>query len=101
MIRRIGFWGFVLAFAAQAALLVYMLGARAHMLANGAEIRLPVVPVDPRDFLRGDYVVLSYPLSRLDAAALDGDDAFAYGEPIYVELAPDGEVWTAAALHRS
>ena len=101
MIRRIGIWGFALAFAAQASLLVYMLGARAHMLANATEIRLPVIPVDPRDFLRGDYVILSYPMSRLNAAELDGDNAFDYATPIYVELAQDGEVWKAVALHRA
>ena len=100
MIRRIGLWGFALAFAAQAGLLVYMLGARASMLANGTEIRLPVVPVDPRDFFRGDYVVLSYPMSRLNAAELEGDNEFDYSTPVYVEIAPDGEVWKAVALHR-
>jgi uncharacterized membrane-anchored protein len=101
MIRRIGLWGFALAFAAQAGLLAYMLGARASMLANGTEIRLPVIPVDPRDFLRGDYVILSYPMSRLNAAELEGDNAFDYSTPVYVELAPDGEVWKAVALHRA
>lgn len=100
MIRRIGLWGFVIAFAVQAGLLVYMLGARASMLANSAEIRLPVVPVDPRDFLRGDYVILSYPMSRLDAAQLEGDNDFGYSTPVFVELAPDGEVWKAVALHK-
>jgi uncharacterized membrane-anchored protein len=99
MIRRIGLWGFALAFAAQAGLLVYMLGARASMLASGTEIRLPVIPVDPRDFLRGDYVILSYPMSRLNAAELEGDNEFNYYAPIFVELAQDGEVWKAAALH--
>ena len=37
-------------------------------------IRLAVIPVDPRDFFRGDYVILSYGISRLDAGALEGID---------------------------
>ncbi len=101
MICRLSGFGFLLAFAIQAALLSYMLVARASVLANGEEVRLPVVPVDPRDFLRGDYVILSYPMSRLDAAALAGDDHFDYGAPVFVELASDGDVWTPIALHRT
>ena len=100
MTRRIPVWCFVLAFAVQAVLLGYMLVARADLLANGQEIRLAVIPVDPRDFLRGDYVVLSYNISTLKADELGGDDEFGYGAPVYVELAPDGDVWKAVALHR-
>src|SRR3712207_8325878 len=49
------------AFLIQAGLLAAMVVDRALLLSRGTEIRLPVVPVDPRDFLRGDYVILSYP----------------------------------------
>ena len=101
MIRRIPLWGFALAFIAQAALLGYMLADRAMLLANGTEIRLPVVPVDPRDFLRGDYVILSYPMSRLYAAQLGGDDDFTYSTPIFVELAREGDSWKPVALHKT
>ena len=101
MIRRIPLWGFALAFIVQAALLGYMLVDRAMLLANGTEIRLPVVPVDPRDFLRGDYVILAYPMSRLYAAQLGGDDDFSYHTPIFVELAQDGDVWKPVALHKT
>ena len=38
------------------------------------EIQLAVVPVDPRDLLRGDYVILSYPISRMASDEVDGDD---------------------------
>lgn len=101
MPRRVPLWGFVLAFLVQAGLLGYMLAARASLIANGTEIRLPVIPVDPRDFFRGDYVVLSYPMSRLKASELAGDDDFHYGTPIFVELTQDGEVWKPVAMHRT
>lgn len=101
MIRRLANYGFLIAFAVQAALLGYMLVARASTLANGQEVRLPVIPVDPRDFLRGDYVILSYPMSELKAADLAGDDDFYYGAPIYVELAQDGDTWKPVALHKA
>lgn len=101
MTRRIPVWGYALAFAAQAGLLGYMLAARAGVLANGEEVRLPVVPVDPRDFLRGDYVVLSYPMSQLKAAELGGDDDFNYSTPVFVALAQDGEIWKPVSLHKT
>lgn len=100
MIRRTTLLGFALAFLVQAGLLGYMLVARASQLANGTEVRLPVIPVDPRDFLRGDYVILSYPMSQLNLAELGGDTEFDYG-PIYVELTQDGQVWKPIAVWRA
>ena len=98
MIRRTTLLGFALAFLVQAGLLGYMLVARASQLANGTELRLPVIPVDPRDFLRGDYVILSYPMSTLNLAELGGDSDFYYGGAVYVELAPDGDVYKPVAV---
>jgi uncharacterized membrane-anchored protein len=97
------FWivaGFVLAFALQGLLLFYMIGDRAWLLARGTDVRLAVVPVDPRDILRGDYVILSYDLSMLDAQELAGDDEFDWGDTIYVtiEKKPDGDTWQAVAI---
>ncbi|WP_342643582.1 GDYXXLXY domain-containing protein [Rhodoligotrophos ferricapiens] len=107
--------GFVLAFLLQAALLSWMIVGRAMLLANGTEVRLAVVPVDPRDFLRGDYVVLAYDISTLDPAKLAGDDSFNVDDPIYValvpasapspsaptETAPADPVWQASALYHA
>ncbi len=101
MIRRASVLGFGIAFLVQAGLLGYMLVARASQLASGTEVRLPVVPLDPRDFLRGDYVILSYPMSRLNLAELGGDSEFDYSTPVFVELAPDGEVSKPVAAWRA
>jgi uncharacterized membrane-anchored protein len=101
MIRRASLLGFALAFLVQAGLLGYMLVARASQLANGAEIRLPVIPVDPRDLLRGDYVILSYPMSRLNLAELGGDSDFDYSTPVFVELVQDGETWKPVAAWKT
>lgn len=46
-------------------------------------VLLKVVPVDPRDLLRGDYVTLSYDFSRVPTYK------FQEGMPVYVELVPD------------
>ena len=45
---------------AQTAVLAYMVIDRVTLLRSGREITLPIVPVDPRDLFRGEYVRLSY-----------------------------------------
>src|SRR5262245_32768587 len=100
MIRRTTLLGFAIAFLIQAGLLGYMLVARSAHLANGTEVRLNLIPVDPLDFLRGDYVILSYPMSQLNLAELGGDSDFDYSTPVYVELAQDGDVSKPVAVWR-
>jgi len=51
--------------AAQIAVLAWMVWDRVRLLSTGREIVLEVVPVDPRDLFRGDYVILSYDISRV------------------------------------
>jgi uncharacterized membrane-anchored protein len=43
----------------------WMIVDRAAVLQDGREVLLKVEPVDPRDLLRGDYVILSYGISRI------------------------------------
>ena len=77
----------------QAAVLGWMIYDRARLLADGREIVLEVVPVDPRDLFRGDYVTLNYDISRVPAPT-DGKPM--RGEDIYITLQknPEGR-WTA------
>lgn len=78
---------------AQIGFLVSMIAERAMVLRDGEEIVLSVEPVDPRDLLRGDYVTLSYNISRLPRslftesapAAVDRDDNVA----VFVRLKAD------------
>jgi uncharacterized membrane-anchored protein len=55
------------------AVLAYMVESRASILRYGTEVRLRTAPVDPRDFLRGDYVTLNYDIADLRTVALDGE----------------------------
>jgi uncharacterized membrane-anchored protein len=89
--------GVILAFILQAGLLSAMVLDRALLLARGTEIRLPVIPVDPRDFLRGDYVVLSYPLSRISSDLIEGWEALSVDQTVYVTLRRDGAAWLPAS----
>ena len=88
----------VIAFLVQAGLAGWLIADRALLLKNGHEVRLAVAPVDPRDLLRGDYILLSYDISRLDNGKLDGNDVFADGDAIYVTLTQSGDGWKATTI---
>jgi uncharacterized membrane-anchored protein len=52
---------------AQTGVLAGMVIDRARLIKTGREITLPIVPVDPRDLFRGQYVRLGYDISRVPA----------------------------------
>ncbi len=56
----------------QTAFLGYMIESRASILRNGVDVVLKTVPVDPRDLLRGDYVILAYDISTVPADKITG-----------------------------
>lgn len=75
---------------AQIAVLANIVIARQNHINNGHEVVLNVIPVDPRDLFRGDYVILGYDITNIDAGVLkSGDDVMALnsGDTIYVALA--------------
>lgn len=65
---------------------------------SGAEIALKALPIDPRDVLRGDYVVLRYEIST---ATRTPESHFRDDETVFVTLvdADDGDRWVGE-LHR-
>lgn len=70
---------------------------RISILRNGTEVVLRTEPLDPRDLMRGDYVILNYDMSRLPARMIKGEPPRKSGlNYIYVVLAkqPDG-LWKA------
>lgn len=73
--------------------------SKQYILTTGKTIMLETVPVDPRDFLRGDYVVLRYKISALDLTRIKSAKAYYHsGERIFVELVPKDKFWEAAAV---
>lgn len=90
----------LLVVAIQTVALAYMIVDRQAMLNAAQTVTLKVVPVDPTDMFRGDYVILRYDISTLDPAKLEGEDTFNYGDKVYVTLAP-GDTWTATAIART
>lgn len=85
---------------AQTAVLAGMVIDRVRLLRTGREITLPVVPVDPRDFFRGEFVRLGYDVARVPQRLLSGP-APAANAPFYVVLdkAGDGS-WRPARVTR-
>lgn len=56
----------------QTAILGYMIEGRAAILRSGTEVLLKTAPVDPRDLLRGDYVILTYDISSISTTSVTG-----------------------------
>jgi uncharacterized membrane-anchored protein len=76
----------------QVLFLVGMILERAAPLRSGRTVLLHTVPVDPRDLIRGDYVTLSYEISRVGPNALPMPDPSQWvGRTVYVTLVPEGD----------
>jgi len=81
---------FVLVLALQSAWLLGTVAVQEHALATGRVILLETERVDPRDLLRGDYLILNYKISNVPTNLFSppvGRD-LPYGTKVYVVLAP-------------
>jgi len=87
---------FAVAGLVQVALVAAMVIDRAGILHDGTEITLQTRPVDPRDFLRGDYVQLRYQISSVKLGPLAGTPIATKHAPVFVKLAPDVDGFYAA-----
>lgn len=84
----------VLAAAAafQLLVLIAMIAGATIPWAGSQTVLLRVVPIDPRDLMRGDYVTLGYEISQILpgwAKNLPVDVKASEGLPVYVVLAPE------------
>ncbi|MGO7989324.1 GDYXXLXY domain-containing protein [Rhizobium leguminosarum] len=66
----------------QTLILGTIIQSRASILSDGAEVLLKTEPVDPRDFLRGDYVVLNYDISSVPVQTVSGGIPAEAGERV-------------------
>jgi len=92
------------AVAFQLVVLVGMIAIKAAPLVTGDVVLLRVVPVDPRDMFRGQYVTLSYEFSRTPPGGIVGlsgaDFRVSQGQTVYAWVVPeaDGLHWRAEQL---
>jgi len=72
-----------------------------YTLRTGEVILLKTMPVDPRDLFRGDYVVLTYEISRLDSNNFPNRfPELNEGDIVYVELQKGEKYWTAVNIYK-
>lgn len=62
------------------------------ILGSGTEVLLHVRPVDPRDYLRGDYATFQYDISSLRSYNFDYYPVL-NGDIVYVPLVRSGQYW--------
>lgn len=70
--------------ALQIGFLSWTILSRAAVLRDGQEVLLKVEPIDPRDWLRGDYVRLNYEIRNVPATVLENPGA--------TDTAPEGDI---------
>ena len=91
---------FGVAILLQCVLLMLMVADRMQILREGTEVTLQTQLVDPRDLLRGDYVVLGYDISQLAAGALAGQPTAERNPIVFVKLAPNASgLYEAVSVH--
>ncbi len=85
--------------ALQATWIVGTIVVQETKLQSGTVVHLETVPVDPRDLLRGDYVILNYTISTLPASLFMGGltNEAPTGTPVFVRLEKRGEFHEAEA----
>ena len=85
----------------QIGVLASMIMGRAAILRDGREVVLEVLPVDPRDLLRGEYVRLDYNISSVSIELFEGlepDNANLATGIVYVRVSPNEEgIWQPVA----
>lgn len=85
----------------QLGILATMVISQTRLLTTGREVVVAIVPVDPRDLFRGDYVTLAFSISTIPADRV-APESIAKNQPVFVTLrrGTDG-VWDAATATRT
>ncbi|MFD1197406.1 GDYXXLXY domain-containing protein [Brucella gallinifaecis] len=85
--------GAVAAALLQTGILYASIEKRASVLRSGHEVVLQTRPVDPRDLMRGDYVVLGYDITSIDRNIIKGTP-IDQSRVVYVALKPGANgIW--------
>lgn len=79
-----------------------------YSLNFGKTVFLKVMPIDPRDLFRGDYVILDYEISQINEhqkilGSYGGyieQESLKNGETVYVKLEKDGSVYKAGDIYK-
>jgi len=90
---------FTLAIVLQVLLLLGMVGRHTFTLRTGVPVMLKTAPVDPWDYLRGEYVTLNYEISRLNprTVVMEGTP-YKRSQALWVTLQPGDPYHTAVRV---
>jgi uncharacterized membrane-anchored protein len=91
---------FILAIALQILIIFGIVIFKMAVLTSGTEILLKIEPVDPTDWLRGDYVTFQYKISNLDSY-LFSNEQIKNGDTVYVILHQSRKYWTAQKVQKT
>jgi uncharacterized membrane-anchored protein len=80
----------ILVLALQSAWLLGTVAMQEHALATGRVILLETARVDPRDLLRGDYLILNFKISDVPTSL--------FSPPVTKDLSPGTKIYVALAL---
>lgn len=72
-----------------------------YTLRQGKTILLKTEPIDPRDLLRGDYVVLQYEISTIDLKTIEFISPLEEGDTVYIGLKRDGKYYKPLLLNKT
>lgn len=92
---------FFLLVLAQVVLVLGILGYKELTRTTGTRVLLRTEPIDPTDPFRGEYVVLSYPFSRLPVLPDGGGGAWKKGDTVYVTLGKQGRFHDRETVSRT
>ncbi len=67
----------------------------------GKKIDIQTIPVDPRDILYGDFVILRYAMNTFDATRWKSSDPPfpPHTDPVYTVLSPEGAYYVPAGFY--
>jgi uncharacterized membrane-anchored protein len=77
----------ILVLALQTAWVLYTVATQEHALASGRDVMLETQRVDPRDMLRGDFLILNYEINSVPTNL--------FSPPVTMDLPDDTEVFVA------
>lgn len=93
-------WG--LAALIQLLLVALPLADRLSVHYSGVEVMLALRPVDPRDLLRGDFVILNPAIGEVDASEVGRPENLQAGDRVWTVVEPDADgIFRAVDLLRA
>lgn len=91
---------FILAIALQVMIIFALIIFKLSVLTGGTEVMLRILPVDPRDMLRGDYVTFQYDISNPNSYDARGEQ-LENGDTVYVTLRQGGEYYYMEGIQKN